>query len=129
MSDLAKVAGVSNEDLAPIAESLKYALQEQVAVRTHDMTFSDRFYKLITKAAVDKNTKEVSDRLGKVADTQRERARRSDARKDSPQAADVAGRGAAGGGGRTDAELKVDPTTSVEQRIAIRQRERRGAGG
>ena len=129
MSDLAKVAGVSNEDLAPIAESMKYALQEQVAGRTPDMTFSDRFYKLITKSAVDKATKEVSDRLGKVADTQRERERRTNNRKDSPQAADVAGRGAAGGDGRTDAELKVDPTTSVEKLIEIRQRERRAAGG
>ena len=95
LSDLAKVAGVSNEDLAPIAESMKYALQEQVAGRTPDMTFSDRFFKLITKAAVDKATKDESKRLGKVADTQREREGRATERKASPQAADVAGRGSA----------------------------------
>lgn len=95
LSDLAKVAGVSTEDLAPIAESMKYALQEQIAGRTPDMTFSDRFFKLIVKVAVDKNTKEVSDRLGKVADTQRQREKRHDDRQDSPPAADVAGRGSA----------------------------------
>lgn len=93
LADLAKVAGISDEDLAPIADSMKYALQEQIAGRPPDMTFSDRFFKLITKAAVDKNTEEVSQRLGKVADTQREREGRASERKDSPSAADVGGRG------------------------------------
>ncbi len=95
LSDLAKVAGISDEDLAPIADSMRYALQEQVAGRTPDMTFSDRFFKLITKAAVDKATTAASKRLGKIADTQREREGRANDRKESPQAADVAGRGSA----------------------------------
>ncbi len=95
LSDLARVAGISDEDLAPIANSMRYGLQEQMAGRTPDMTFSDRFFKLITKTAVDKATKDESQRLGKVADTQREREGRATERKASPQAADVAGRGSA----------------------------------
>ncbi len=98
LADLAKVAGVSESDLAPIAESMKYALQEQMAGRTPDMTFSERFFKLITKTAVDKARKDESQRLGKVADTQREREGRANGRKETPAAADIAGRGGAGGG-------------------------------
>ncbi len=108
LADLAKVAGVSESDLAPIAESMKYALQEQVAGRTPDMTFSDRFLKLLTKAATDKATKDESTRLGKVADTQREREGRANERKDKPAAADVAGRGGAATIDNSDNNARLD---------------------
>ncbi len=93
LNDLARAAGVSDEDLTPINESMKYALREQLSGRDGDMSFSERFLKLVTKAAVDKAVKDAEQRLTKLADTQDKRRDRKEERENGAQAADVGGRG------------------------------------
>ena len=118
MAEIAKRAGV---DAGNTDTSLQYFLQG-----SGDATFIDDFLKGATKAAVTKALAEAETRWTKLADERSKHEESARVKQGETKPADVTG--TSGGAGRTDAELKSDPTTPVSKLMEIRQRER-AAGG